>query len=1310
MKENKIIMKPKDFTFSTTKIFRIFVFAIIGLATSMTVQATVAVTSAPTNVSASVGSSTPTTTATVFFTAPAATITTSGSITYTVTSSPGGLTATSTQTYTSASASTYSNGSGSSGITVTGLTTGTPYTFTVRAVGNGSGDFTSSSSNSITPRTVTTCTFNGGTLGTGTDWGTNTNWDTGTIPTANDIAIISNNKAVVIGSGTNALASRLSLLAGASLTNNTGGAITLSPTDLIGSALTLQGNCAFDNEGTLTVSSINQTTASNTISITGNGSAANVFTFNGITNLAAKSSVTVFSINVGATATIGGSGFTIGSLASPSLSSVLNFTSPSSFVTVNSGTTINMYLGGSAQGIYLSSSTSFTNNGTINIMPGTGVTGTTLHGIQMWETTASVQCTLTNAGTLSVTGFQQPTVFGGAVSGTNYGKFINTGTATINSSDVTGALGLYSTVVPNQFSNSGTLNLGCAGTTNVTYAIKLSAVAGQSFTNTGTINITKGSIISTGTISASTAPTMNNNSGGVFNFNYGVSAGSTAATTTTVILNNNSGATINGSCTFAAGTLVTAAGSTLSPGDYSGGVSGYGTIVLTPSAAGTKFPLYGSLLMQIKGKTTPGTDFDKISCTELDVTNATMTVTADYTTYTPAVNDYLVLDYSGTSKTGPFSSTSMPRGWLYESTTTNEAAKYYPSVPGAPTSVVATAGNAQASVAFTAPASDGGADITLYTVTSSPGGFTGTGSSSPVVVTGLINVTAYTFTVTATNIRGTGAGTASSAVTPSATANDINVSSSNFTNLMTLTPVSDVVVANGALLTINTQVNINSLTIAGGGQVTNTSSLIASAITINSDGTNGTGTYNDYGGSTSVTSATVKQYLSSSSSRNWYMSSPVSGASSLPTVDGGVTFYSYPESDSRQENGTTYPNPVYAAGAVWNTVSGATTMAFGTGYVVKPSAATSTVTFSGTGLNTGNQTISGLTYTPANPKHGFNLIGNPYPSYLNVLPSISANSAGVEPTVWYRTRDAAGYYHCETVNSTDGFGTNSSLTGRVTGYIPPMQGFWVRTKLNNQSIALSNSNRSHTTTVTQPGVGSVPTTPLKAPTLKNETYGLLGLNVFNGITGDETIIKFYSGATNNLDAYDSGKMSNGNVNIPELFTVVEGSQLAINTMNSIPYDSEIALGFTTGKSGDFTINTSLMSNFAEGTQILLKDNIDPLNPVITDLAKQSYSFNSDTTTSNTSRFTLIFKAPSVATVINPESNGNVWISTRNGQIVVNGTTNRVMLEVFNTVGQKVISKNLGTTNMLLNNNLAAGAYLVKLTTEGKSITRKIIID
>ena len=93
------------------------------------------------------------------------------------------------------------------------------------------------------------------------------------------------------------------------------------------------------------------------------------------------------------------------------------------------------------------------------------------------------------------------------------------------------------------------------------------------------------------------------------------------------------------------------------------------------------------------------------------------------------------------------------------------------NIPDAPTIGTAVAGNAQATVPFTAPSSNGGSDITSYTATSSPEGITGTISQSgsgDITVTGLTNGTSYTFTVTATNAIGTSvASVASNSVTPS---------------------------------------------------------------------------------------------------------------------------------------------------------------------------------------------------------------------------------------------------------------------------------------------------------------------------------------------------------------------------------------------------------------------------------------------------------------------------------------------------------------------------------------------------------------
>src|SRR5581483_4942372 len=66
-----------------------------------------------------------------------------------------------------------------------------------------------------------------------------------------------------------------------------------------------------------------------------------------------------------------------------------------------------------------------------------------------------------------------------------------------------------------------------------------------------------------------------------------------------------------------------------------------------------------------------------------------------------------------------------------------------------------TAGDQQATVSCTAPATNGGAAITSYTATASPGGAHASATTCPITVTGLTDGTTYTFTVTATSSLGT---------------------------------------------------------------------------------------------------------------------------------------------------------------------------------------------------------------------------------------------------------------------------------------------------------------------------------------------------------------------------------------------------------------------------------------------------------------------------------------------------------------------------------------------------------------------------
>lgn len=94
------------------------------------------------------------------------------------------------------------------------------------------------------------------------------------------------------------------------------------------------------------------------------------------------------------------------------------------------------------------------------------------------------------------------------------------------------------------------------------------------------------------------------------------------------------------------------------------------------------------------------------------------------------------------------------------STPSNLVTPLIPVAPSAPGTVVAAGGNAQATVAWSKPASDGGSPINSYSITAYVGGVPagiGLFVAAPATsgtVTGLTNGTTYTFTVHATNAVG----------------------------------------------------------------------------------------------------------------------------------------------------------------------------------------------------------------------------------------------------------------------------------------------------------------------------------------------------------------------------------------------------------------------------------------------------------------------------------------------------------------------------------------------------------------------------
>jgi hypothetical protein len=130
----------------------------------------------------------------------------------------------------------------------------------------------------------------------------------------------------------------------------------------------------------------------------------------------------------------------------------------------------------------------------------------------------------------------------------------------------------------------------------------------------------------------------------------------------------------------------------------------------------------------------------------------------------------------------------------------------------APRSVSALSGDGLLAITFSPPATTGGSSITGYTVTCNPGGIVATGTTSPIVVTGLTNGTQYSCTITATTAVGVGS-SATLFPTPAAPVGFQNVTSSKLQGASGSNPIFiDTSQPIGGSLTVEPRLGTQSLT------------------------------------------------------------------------------------------------------------------------------------------------------------------------------------------------------------------------------------------------------------------------------------------------------------------------------------------------------------------------------------------------------------------------------------------------------------------------------------------------------------------
>ena len=519
--------------------------------------------------------------------------------------------------------------------------------------------------------------------------------------------------------------------------------------------------------------------------------------------------------------------------------------------------------------------------------------------------------------------------------------------------------------------------------------------------------------------------------------------------------------------------------------------------------------------------------------------------------------------------------------------------------------------------------------------------------------------------------------------------------SSGTTNASSITCTTcDVTVAAGAELTVGATKALKSVTVAAGGKLTITAGNlnVTNGITLEST-TDATATILDSYSTPTIT-ATVKQQVSAG--RNWYLSSPVSAAD-YSWLNRGTSVQGWNE-----------------ATKAWVPVTNGT-LVRGKGYVQvatstpEVTGTTGTVNVLGT-TNSGDVTITVSRTESGTSGRGFNLIGNPYPSYLKWGTSengflADATNDSISTSFWYRTKNTNGDYVFTTYNGTSHTVVGgSSVNSVLNELIPPMQAFWIRVNPNtavsthNVLLTFKNNMRFH-------GVGD--NNKFKAP--KAYDRQLVRLQLTNGSQSDETLIYFDAAAANTFDNYDSPKMMNNSTTLPDLYSTAGAERLAINGLNELTDNMELPLGFTLkAAASGLKLKVSELSNLTSETKVYLLDKEQGSQTEL--LPSTEYSFNTTASSiNNENRFTLLFRAPGVATsTANVDKECvSVFVSAQN-QITIIAKPNS-NYAIYNTVGQKV-NEGITTSNRTIANGINnSGVYVVQVSENGKSNSTRVIL-
>lgn len=423
-----------------------------------------------------------------------------------------------------------------------------------------------------------------------------------------------------------------------------------------------------------------------------------------------------------------------------------------------------------------------------------------------------------------------------------------------------------------------------------------------------------------------------------------------------------------------------------------------------------------------------------------------------------------------------------------------------------------------------------------------------------------------------------------------------------------------------------------------------------------------------------------KRYLNTN---NWYLiASSVTGE----TVEDLIENTSFSTGTGSNIGLAFYHNN----GSAWNYQTTGSTGPFDSGKGVSmKSLITGTVSFSGNMPTTAVATA--ITDGSANE---FNLLGNPYPSYIpantnadatnNVL---TVNTAELsENTIWFWDQ------------ATDQYVTvNNSTPSR---FIAPGQGFFVSAKTSGGTFNFTEAMQSHQVT--------------DVFSKEAVVNSRVKLSISNGSENMFADVFYSNSTTKGFDnGFDSSMFSGVATPFAVYTQLVEnntGKNLSIQSLPNTDLENTIVPVGINAVSGTEITFSAEVENLPTGVAVYLEDREENKFTLLDDTSSYTLTLNSDL--SGIGRFYLRTSSTALSTQQNNLSGVNVFNTTDRKIKIVGLNNEKGSISVFNILGSTVLSKNMtfDSNSEIDLGKTSTGVYIVKLNTENGSLTKKIIID